>query len=108
MAESERDLKGVVQAFETRKPGVRSLEMLIEDCQHLRSQDTDNAAAYALIAFTTGQVIDHFGGRATTLDEANEVNGKLLSCCKEIAASIDGAPEGKVAAMNALVLDLVD
>jgi len=105
---SQHGFTDVVHAFEGRNPSVRSLELLIQDCHALRHRDADNAAVYALVEFTTTHLVDLFGGSATTLDEASDVDQKLLSCCKELAASLDGDPSRKIAAMNALVVNLIE
>lgn len=107
MTQRHRDLNDVVRAFESRNPGVRSLETLSQDCQSLGRRDPDNSAIYALIGFVAINLVERLEGRVAKLDEASDLNEKLLTRCKDLAASMDNDPSSRITAMNELVIEFI-
>ena len=93
-------LSNIIQAFESRNPGVASFETFAGDCMAEMANDPANAGLYLLLGVTAKQFYDQFADQPLTVSVANERKDALLALAQDAAAALEKPAEERLQVLN--------
>ncbi len=97
-------LSEIIQAFESRNPGVASFATFAADCQAAMEKDKANAAVFVMLALAARQFHDRFADQPLTVEAAKDAKQQMLALAQAAGDALGGTADAKLGVLNDIAL----